>query len=169
MEREKGSFRYLLVLYVILVVLTSAVVFFTYPIMKKNIEESGIYISYLEWKAKKENRTESYTVALYSGPDGVYVERSVERATDDMHSIVEALLTPLSDSEKEEGYTSYIPEGTSLIGISSADGYFFLELSSSFLSSLDITRSAEQIKKTLESYYPLESLTIICGAKIIRI
>ncbi len=169
MERESSSFRYLLVLYIILIAMTAAVVFFTYPVMKRNIDESGIYENYLVWKKERKEKSEKYVVTLYSDDKYVSVERSVDKTTDDLHSLVEALILPLDESEKEEGYTTYIPEGTTLIGISSEDGYFYAEFSSALLTSRDITKAAEQIKKTLESYYTLESLTIICGSKIIRI
>lgn len=169
MEKERGSFRYLLVLYIILTAVTGAVVLFTYPIIKRNIEESGIIGRYMEWKREKEDKSGSYSVTLYSESGYVSVERNVEKKSDDMHGVIEALLLSPDENEEDKGYTSYIPEGTSLIGISGKDGYFFVELSTAFLSSLDIEKAGGQIKKTLESCYTLESLTIICGTKIIRI
>ena len=65
--------------------------------------------------------------------------------------------------------STFIPEGTKLIGASYDGGFFFVELSKEFLSSKDIDKALEQIKKTLNLYYKVESLTVISDETIFKI
>lgn len=169
MEKEKGSFRYILVMYIILVVISVPLFFILRPLIRTNIEESGIAVHYALWKeSRKGERMSEYPVFLSSGDDMVKVVRKTS-STDALHALLEALLLPLSDEEKALGYSSYIPEGTTLLGVTEEDGFFFVELSSAFLTTKDIKRASVEIKKTLEEYYTLESLTIISGNTVIKI
>lgn len=169
MEKEKGSFRYIIVMYILLITVSVPLFFILRPLMRENIEESGIAVHYLLWKEKRRGEgTADYTVFLSSGGREV---KSIRKAssTDALHALLEALLLPLSDEEKAEGYSSYIPEGTTLVGVTEEDGFFFVELSTSFLTTSDIKKASGQIKKTLEENYPLKSLTIISGNTVINI
>ncbi len=169
MEKEKGSFRYILVMYIILVVISVPLFFILRPLIRTNIEESGIAVHYALWKeSRKGERMSEYTVFLSSGDDMVKAVRKAS-STDALHALIEALLLPLSDEEKALGYSSYIPEGTTLVGVTEEDGFFFVELNSVFLTTKDIKRASGQIRKTLEEYYTLESLTIISGNTVIKI
>ncbi len=169
MEKEKGSFRYILVMYILLIVITVPLFFILRPLIKANIEESGIAVHYALWKEKaKGERMSEYTIFLSSGDDMVKAVRKTS-STDALHALLEALLLPLSDEEKSLGYSSYIPESTTLTGVTEEDGFFFVALSTSFLATKDIERASRQIKKTLEEYYTLESLTIISGNTVIKI
>lgn len=169
MEKEKGSFRYILVMYIILVVISVPLFFILRPLIKTNIEESGIAVHYALWKeSRKGERMSEYRVVLSSGDNEVTSVRK-SSSVDSLHALLEALLLPLSDEEKALGYTSYIPEGTTLVGVTEEDGFFFVELSTTFLTTKDIKRASGEIKKTLEEYYTLESLTIISGNTVIKI
>ena len=169
MEKEKNSFRYLVVMYILLVVITVPLFFILRPRIEENIAESGIYVHYSLWKEnRRSGRLSEYTVTL-SSPDGAVKSSRKASSVDSLHALLEALLLPLSDEEKNEGYITYIPEETELEGVSEEDGCFFVSLNSAFLSTSDITRASDQIKKTLEEYYTLESLTIISGNTAIRI
>ncbi len=165
MEKEKGHFRYLLIMYVLLIVVMASLFFlFRYDI-KNNIIESGILEHYAIWKEEKSNTDSAYSVAIYRNESIINEERIVTRKTDDLHSLIEALLV----SPGEDGSVSYIPEGTKLIGISEETGFFYVEFSSAFLSSSDISKAVEQVKRTLENYYTVQSLTVICGSTVIKV
>ncbi len=169
MEKEKGSFRYILVMYIILFSITVPLFFILRPLIITNIEESGIAVHYALWKEReKGTRMSGYTVFLSSDDNAVTSLRKAS-SVDSLHALLEALLLPLSDEEKALGYSSYIPEGTTLVGVTEEDGFFFVELSTVFLTTRDIKRASRQIKKTLEEYYALESLTIISGNTVIKI
>lgn len=164
MEKEKGHFRYLLIMYIVLLCIVVSLFFLFRKRISRNIEESRIVEHYRLWKEEMTTDEESCSVALYLDDEIVFRKRTVPHKVDTLHSIIEALLLPLD----EEGYVSYIPPETTLIGISEETGFFFIELSSGFLKSGNITKAVEQIKRTLTNYYPLESLTIICGSTVIR-
>lgn len=168
MEKEHSHFRYLLLLYIILVSITVPLFILTLPLIRSNLEKSSLIEHYRLWKEEKSGREKYYPAALFSGDEIITVDRKCRTIEDEKHSLVEALLQPLSDEEKAKGFVSYIPEGTTLIGISGEDGYFFVEFSSSILESSNMTKAAEQIKKTLECRYTLESLTIISGKTVLR-
>lgn len=168
MEKDKGEFKYLTVMYIILIVITLPLVFFMRPIIVENINNSLIKEHYVLWKESKREKSAQYSVALYLDNHPVIVGRELTSSSDTLHDVLEALLIPLSDEEKKRGYTSFIPEGTTLIGISEESGFFYVEFSSSLLSSSNIAKATEQIKKTLGEYYTLESLTILCGQTVLK-
>ena len=168
MEKDKGDFKYLTVMYIILIVITLPIVFFMRPVILENIENSTLLEHYALWKEEKREKSTQYSVTLFLDNRPVKVVREITSSSDTLHGAVEALLEPLSDEEKESGYTSFIPEGTTLVGISEESGFFYVEFSSSLLSSSNIAKATEQIKKTLGEYYTLESLTILCGQTVLR-
>ncbi len=167
-ERDHGHFRYSFVLYIILIATVLPLFILTLPVIKSNIENSTFKEHYALWKDERKEREKDYTVFLFSDDDIVEVNRKVTWREDEKHSLIEALLLPADNDEKEKGYTSFIPEGTRLIGMSEKDGFFFIEFSSPILTSSNMTKVAEQIKKTLQNYYFLESLTIISGKTILK-
>ncbi len=166
-EKESTSFRYILVMYILLVVIFVPLFFILRPVMVRNIEEIGILEKAKEYRENGKNRIERYQVALVSGGDFVFTERNVTFSSSDIHSLIEALLLPLSDEELEKGLSSSIPEGTVLVGAAMEDGFFFVSLSDDFLGSGNMREGYEEIKKTLESRYFVESLTVICGETLI--
>ncbi len=168
MEKDKGDFKYLTVMYIILIVITLPLVFFMRPVILENIKESTILEHYALWKEERSEKSVTYSVTLFLDNRPVTVEREIQSSSDTLHGAVEALLEPLNDEEKEMGYTSFIPEGTTLVGISEESGFFYVEFSSSLLSSSNIAKATEQIKKTLARYYTLESLTILCGQTVLK-
>ena len=165
MEKEKGHFRYLLIMYIMLIPVIVSLFFLFRSDIMSNIETSGVIRHYAIWKEEKSNTVSTYSVALYSNNNIIFEDRAITRKADDLHSLVEALLMPLSN----EGLTTYIPEGTKLIGISEEMGFFYVKLSQEFLSSSDINKATIQIRETLDNYYALESLTVICGSTIITV
>ena len=166
-EKESSSFRYILVMYIILVAVFVPLFLILRPTILRNIEESGIVEKAKEYRENGGKESGSCTVALASGDDFVFTERTVNFSSSDLHSLIEALLLPLSDEERERGLSSSIPEGTRLIGATAEDGFFFISLSDDFLESGNLRESYDEIKKTLESRYFVESLTVICGDKLI--
>ncbi len=169
MEKEKNSFRYIPVMYFLLIAIAVPLFFILRPMIEENITQSGIRGHYALWKeSRKSGIKADYTITLFS--DGGPVT-SVRRTSsvDSLHALLEALLLPLTDEEKDMGYVSYIPDETELVGVNEEDGFFFVSLNSAFLSTTDIKRASEQIKKTLEEYYTLESLTVISGNTVIKI
>ena len=167
MEKEKGHFRYLLIMYIMLIPVIVSLFFLFRSDIKSNIEASGIIRHYAIWKEERSNTDSTYSVALYNNSNIILVNRTIPRKADNLHSAVEALLMTLSDDETAAGLVSFIPQGTKLIGISEEMGFFYVKLSSVFLSSPDINKATMQIKETLDNYYALESLTVICGSTII--
>ena len=166
-EKESSSFRYILVMYIILVAVFVPLFLILRPTILRNIEESGIVEKAKEYRKNGGKESGSYTVALVLGDDYVFTERTVTLSSSDLHSLIEALLLPLCDEEKEKGLSSAIPEGTRLVGATTEDGFFFISLSDDFLESGNLRESYDEIKKTLESRYFVESLTVICGDKLI--
>ncbi len=168
MEKDKGDFKYLTVMYIILILITLPLVFFMRPVIVENIEKSSIKEHYEMWKESKREKSAVYCVTLFLDNRSVTVEREIVSSSDTLHDAMEALLVPLNEEEKSKGYTTFIPEGTTLIGISEESGFFYVEFSSSLLSSSNIAKATEQIKKTLGEYYTLESLTILCGRTVLK-
>jgi spore germination protein GerM len=166
-EKESSSFRYILVMYIILVAVFVPLFLILRPTIIRNIEESGIVEKAKEYRENGGKQSGSCTVALVSGDDYVFTERTVTCSSSDLHSLLEALLLPLSDEERKKGLSSSIPEGTRLVGATAEDGFFFVSLSDDFLESGNLDDAYDEIKKTLESRYFVESLTVICGDKLI--
>lgn len=166
-EKENSSFRYILVMYILLFVVFVPIFFILRPVMVRNIEESGIVEKAKEYRENGGKQSGNCAVALVSGDDFVFTERTVTCSSSDLHSLLEALLLPLSDEEREKGLSSSIPEGTRLVGATAEDGFFFVSLSDDFLESGNLDDAYDEMKKTLESRYFVESLTVICSDKLI--
>lgn len=168
--KGQGSFRYTLVMYIILLILVIPGLFFLVPRAKQNLANYHIREHYEMWRASKDDSNIAYyPVILFSDGKEVNVERKITNASTPIHSLLEALISPLNKTEKNNMLSTFIPEGTKLIGASYDGGFFFVELSKEFLSSKDIDKALEQIKKTLNLYYKVESLTVISDETIFKI
>ena len=168
-EKEVASFRYILVMYFLLFAIFVPLFLILRPRIIRNIAESGIRERAELYREYGKEKKEKYTVALLSGDSLVYCERSLAFSSSLPHSLIEALLLPLSEEEKERGLSSAISGKTRLLGVSEENGFFFVSLSPDFLDSENIGAAYDEIKKTLESLYFVESLTLICGNRIIRL
>lgn len=167
--KNQDYFRYILVMYIILFVLTILSAFILIPNVKENFTKYRIKEHYILWRNKKENKGSNfYTIVLFNNGDGVEVERRVSDSSSPLLSIIEATLTTPTKNEEERGLVSYIPKGTKLVGASYDDGLLYIELSEEFLSSTNLTLAISQIKKTLSLYYRVEHLTIISSDRIFK-
>lgn len=123
------------------------------PRIRDNLEKG----SYLEkYKAYMTSFLEKdkveLPVILYSIDGETTSYRTVEKKVDDDdHLIMEALLLPLSEEELKNGFISYIPAGTRLIGITRKKHIALLDLSKDILDSKDLNKAVIQIEKTLRS------------------
>lgn len=170
-NRGNTSFRYLFVLYIILFVISIPAIILSIPRITDNVNKYDLVDRYFEWKNRKSNNAAPHSFSLFlidqNGNTSV-VEREEVIKVSILHSLLEALLQPLSSNEIAEGLSTYIPPSTTLVGASQDQSSFFIELSADFLSSSNITLASEQIKKTLEFYYEVESLTIISNNSLIK-
>lgn len=162
-----GSFRYLTVFYLFLVLYCGILTFIAAPHIKGYLEEARFQEHFELWKTKESNLQESSIPVILSSYAGNTVVERIVAVTkkDQLHSVAEAMLLPLSGDELKNGYISLIPAGTKLLGIAESDGFFFVRLSEEFLTAEDMDGALTQIKETLNLYYDAESLTVICGDK----
>lgn len=170
-NRGNTSFRYLFVLYIILFVISIPAIILSIPRITDNVNKYDLVDRYFERKNRKSNNAAPHSFSLFlidqNGNTSV-VEREEVIKVSILHSLLEALLQPLSSNEIAEGLSTYIPPSTTLVGASQDQSSFFIELSADFLYSSNITLASEQIKKTLEFYYEVESLTIISNNSLIK-
>lgn len=169
-EREqKSSFRYLLVLYITLFVISIPLLILSFPSLKKSVSNSRIIEHYELWKSSKEEKERKViTVTL----EGIFGEKETERVIhpgqrDPLHYTLEALLLPLSKDEKENGLISEIKEGVKLKGATIQDNIAFVSLSSDFLLSDDTDGAAEEIYKTLHNNLGVDGLVVIVDDTIV--
>ena len=169
-EREhKSSFRYLLVLYITLFVISIPLLIISFPSLKKSITDSRIIEHYTLWKSNEEEKErKEITVILES----VLGEQEVKRVIhpglrDPLHYTLEALIIPLSKEEKEKGLVSEIKEGVKLEGATIRDNIAFVSLSSDFLLSDDTDGAAEEIYKTLHNNLGVDGLVVIVDDTIV--
>lgn len=170
-NRGNSSFRYLFVLYIILFVISIPAIVLSIPRINNNVNKYDLVNRYYEWKNRKSNTIAYHTFNIFlidQNGNTSLVERDEIIEVSILHSLLEAVLQPLSSSEIATGLSTYIPPSTTLVGASQDQNSFFIELSNDFLSSSDITLATEQIKKTLEFYYEVESLTIISNNSLIK-
>ena len=169
-EREqKSSFRYLLVLYITLFVISIPLLILSFPSLKKSISDSRFIEHYELWKSSEEEKERKIvTVTLES----ILGEKEIERVIhpglrDPLHYTLEALLLPLSKDEKENGLISEIKEGVKLKGATIQDNIPFVSLSSDFLLSPDIDKAAEEIYKTLYNNLGVDDLVVIVDDNVV--
>ena len=169
-EREhKSSFRYLLVLYITLFVISIPLLIISFPSLKKSITDSRIIEHYTLWKSNEEEKErKEITVILES----VLGEQEIKRVMhpglrDPLHYTLEALLIPLSKEEKEKGLVSEIKEGVKLEGATIRDNIAFVSLSSDFLLSDDLKMASEEIYKTLYNNLGIDGLVILVDENIV--
>ena len=148
-----GGLMLLLLLYLIML---GALLYFFAPGIKENFEK-GAYIErfcrYIDREKDKGDVT--YKVAFYSPYESVMRNASVEKKpTDEIHLSLEALLKGPGEEEIKEGLVSYIPKGTSLVGVTIEDGIAFVDLSEEIKESEDLKKAYEQVSRTVESVYP---------------
>ena len=139
------------------------------PLIIANLEsgayrqKAAIYFSTL----RKEEK-DTYSCALYSIDGPVIRDLEVNKGfTDDRHMMIEALLGGPSEENLAEGLITYIPERTRLIGISEKNNICFVALSDRFLSSPDIQKAVDQIKKTLNNAYPELRVAVIVDGEVV--
>ena len=169
-EREhKSSFRYLLVLYITLFVISIPLLIISFPSLKKSITDSRIIEHYTLWKSNEEEKErKEITVILKS----VLGEQEIKRVIhpglrDPLQYTLEALLIPLSKEEKEKGLVSEIKEGVKLEGATIRDNIAFVSLSSDFLLSDDLEMASEEIYKTLYNNLGIDGLVILVDENIV--
>ena len=157
-EREqKSSFRYLLVLYITLFVISIPLLILSFPSLKKSISDSRFIEHYELWKSSEEEKERKIvTVTLES----ILGEKEIERVIhpglrDPLHYTLEALLLPLSK------------EGVKLKGATIQDNIAFVSLSSDFLLSPDIDKAAEEIYKTLYNNLGVDGLVVIVDDNVV--
>lgn len=144
------------VAFILYAIFLFALIFFFGPSIKKNLEE-GRYVERMDEYTKRELMAETRTFSLcYYTPYGSKMKDVVvrERPSDDLHQMLEALVDTPSRSVVLEGLISYIPDGTRLIGATIDDGIAFIDLSEEFLSSEDIEKAMDQVKKSVNALYP---------------
>ena len=169
-EREhKSSFRYLLVLYITLFVISIPLLIISFPSLKKSITDSRIIEHYTLWKSNEEEKErKEITVILES----VLGEQEIKRVIhpglrDPLHYTLEALLIPLSKEEKEKGLVSEIKEGVKLEGATIRDNIAFVSLSSDLLLSDDLEMASEEIYKTLYNNLGIDGMVILVDENIV--
>ncbi len=170
-NRGNSSFRYLFVLYILLFAISIPAIVLSIPRINDNVNKYDLVNRYYEWKNRKSNNAAYHSFSLFlidQNDNTCIVERDEVIEVSILHSLIEAILQPLSSNEIAEGLSTYIPPSTTLVGASQDQSAFFIELSDDFLSSSNITLATEQIKKTLEFYYEVESLTIISNNSLIK-
>lgn len=168
-RENKSSFRYLLVLYITLFVVTIPLLILSLPSLRNSIAESRILEHYEIWRSnEKEKERKEVSVILES----INGEESVKRVIhpglrDPLHYILETLLLPLSREEKAMGLISEIKEGVTLEGASIQDNIAFVSLSSDFLLSDDLYGAADEINKTLSLNLQTDGLVILVEDTVI--
>ena len=161
-QEHKSSFRYLLVLYIVLFVVSVPLVIFSLPHLEESIRSTGIVEHFLLWKSSGSRPDQAVSVTLLSYWGETETKRIVERGyRDELHTVAEAILMPLEDEEKEKGLISPIAPKTRLVGARIVDSIPFLTLSEEFLLSDDINEAARVIEKTLRANLGTEGLVII--------
>ncbi len=156
-------------MYLILAVLSLSLFFILKPVIIGNIRKAGIPEKIKGIRDTRDEKDMLCRVSLCRDSSMTEAERRTDCSRTLLHSVLEALLLPLSDEEKRNGLTTYISGETRLTGVSEKDGYIFVVLSRDFLSSPDVTLALEQIKKTLAAVCRVESLTVISGEKVFRL
>ncbi|MGN1164649.1 MAG: hypothetical protein ACI4S4_07600 [Candidatus Ornithospirochaeta sp.] len=161
---QKTSFRYLLVLYIVLFVVSVPLFIFSIPSLEESIMNTGIYEHFLLWRKNEGRSDRSVSVTLLSYWGEVESRRTIEPGfRDDLHTVAEAILMPLSREEKKNGYISPIASGTKLVGAVVVDSIPFLSLSEEFLETEDMAGAASVIEKTLRANLGTEGLVILVG------
>lgn len=168
---EKHSrIRYALVFAILTLIYVCMLSIVAYPYAVKNIETSNIKEHIDAYKAQKSKDTWTTVISCLYGINGpVNVERSIEaKGSNLLHTIIEAMLMPLSDEEIENGLLTYIPKKTELIGATESDNHIFVELSNDLLFSSNLNRAIEQIELTLETTMNPTAIYIIVDKEIIN-
>lgn len=117
-----------IVLFIILIAASSAVIYTRLPYA---IDILRIKEHYELWKERPEtfSSIDVPRIIYRNGEEFITKIRIEDKGLDELHIAAEAAISPLSQEEIRSGFSSYIPEGTTLIGISEKDGYIFIDLS----------------------------------------
>ncbi|MDY5931159.1 MAG: GerMN domain-containing protein [Candidatus Ornithospirochaeta sp.] len=99
--------------------------------------------------------------ALYIGSVLVFKPRTAPKTSPDPYFTLNTLFIPLSKEEKEEGYATYIPKGTRLLGVTMQDRFAAIDISDRILSSSDIDKAIYQIKRTMNHEFGTTGFIIL--------
>ena len=163
-REQKSSFRYLLVLYIVLLAVSVPLILFSIPRLEESIRDTGILEHYFLWRKSEGRSGMTIPVTLLSYWGEVESLRTVEQgSSDELHTVAKAILMPLSEEEKKSGYISPVASGTRLRGAVVVDSIPFLSLSEEFLQTEDMEEAANVIEKTLRTNLGTEGLVVIVG------
>ena len=150
MSGEKGDIRHSSAAVAIILLLIFAVavtVRFRLPTIKETLRSEEHIALYREEKSA----SVAYPVFLHSSSSPVLTERIIRKPLtgDDLHLAMEALLLPETEEEISKGLISYIPDGTSLIGIAVCHDYVFIDFSEELENAPD--KAFEEIALTAKA------------------
>ena len=166
---KKSSIRYLLVLYITLVVISVPLLMIYFPSLKNSFNEYRVLEHYKLWRSSEEEKERKEVLVFLKGISGYQqIVRVINPGLrDPLHYTLEALLLPLSVEEKEAGLYSEIMEGVTLKGATIQDDIAFVTLSPSFLLSDDLDEAGEEIDKTLSINLGTQGLVVIVDGSIV--
>ncbi|MCI7606788.1 MAG: hypothetical protein MSS69_08535 [Spirochaetales bacterium] len=168
-REKKSSFRYLLVLYITLFVISIPLLILSFPSLKSSIHNTNLIEHYSLWKSNEEEKERKEVTVILESINGEAESNRIIHPglRDSLHYTLEALLLPLSKEEKEAGLISEIKEGVTLKGATIQDNIAFVSLSSDFLLSDDIYKAACEIHKTLSKNLFTEGLVVIVDDEVV--
>ena len=165
-EGKESRIRYRVifsVLLIILIVLVSVLGYYRIPLIIEKfslMEHIALYM-----KGEDEGLSITLPRILYSasGPVKDNVQIPVLNR-DTLHLAAEAALLQPDDEDLANGLVSFIPEGTSLIGISEKGGYIYIDLSEEMKDAGK--RAYEEIERTIALSYPFNAIRFMIGGKL---
>lgn len=133
------------------------------PRVTRAIHDSNILelIEQAETKSSSIPSDASICFVISNGSSTSFREEKVRLfdAPTTAHAVLEALLQGPS---KDSSFSTLIPKGTRLIGVTISQGYAFVDLSKEFTTKSETTFLAiQQISRTLKSSYPSLKKTVI--------
>ncbi len=145
-RRNSGAFAGT-VLSIILITVSAAVIYARLPYVATILrldEHAALWKSYRE-----SEKSITKTRILYRDGEAFTAAASVPAAvSDELHRAAEAAITPVTETEREMGLESFVPEDTRLIGIAEKDGYIFIDLSEEMENADE--RAYRQIEESLD-------------------
>ena len=102
---KKSSIRYLLVLYITLIVISVPLLMIYFPSLKNSFNEYRVLEHYKLWRSSEEEKDRKEVLVFLKGISGYQeIVRVINPGLrDPLHYTLEALLLPLSVEEKEAG------------------------------------------------------------------
>ena len=144
-------------------IITGLEILIFYPHVHQTVKESGIITLIQQHKETKAGQTNSsYQVYFYTINDTLeHYQTTPIAGVDFNHGTFMALLAgPTKEAIKNLSF-SYIPEGTTLRGISIAKGITYLDVSKDILTSPDLTKAFQQLQATADTLQKGNAFTLM--------